>query len=440
MTIYTLDKNLSFVTNVLLEEPLSLLFDKISPIINYCQNKNVKNILEIGTFAGGTAYKLAKENPNAFVTSIDINNFDKFFAIDNNKHIKKKILNYYNKHNVELFPTDLEIIQQIYNNSLPNLNFIQTTVTKINVEEFDVAIIDGNHTIVGLLIDLKTIYKKNKNCVMFIDDCSYDHITKTLEIFAKKHNYNLKKHCPTKEGNYDLIMLEPIQDKFFIKEKNMNKTALLVGCGSKWGAVFTDELLKKNYEIDLITSTGIENTGITNHLIDWWNSDTKIIDKIIENLKTTHYDLIFFNQNSGGGLDEHFFTSDENFPIDHWNKSTWMNCQLTYYIVKKLSAKIQENTKIGWMLTGLIDSTDSNFWQYAGYASVKATNLYIMRGFAKFCTGIFFGMQPIWFPAGDEIKDAINIIDMIENLTTTDSGKILTKEGTEWQSFCPRTN
>jgi len=440
MTIYTLDKNLSFVTNVLLQEPLSLLFDKISPIINYCKNNNVKNILEIGTFAGGTAYKIAQTNPTATVTSIDINKFKDFFSLHENNHIKEKILNYYKKYNIELFPTDLEIIQQIYNNSLPNLNFIQTTVTKINVEHFDVAIIDGNHTIVGLLIDLKTIYKKNKNCVLFIDDCSYGHITKILEIFAKKYNYNLKKHCPTKEGNYDLIMLEPIQDKFFIEEKNMNKTALLVGCGSKWGAVLSQELIRKNYNIDLITSTGIENPKITNYKIDWWNSDTETIDKIVDNLKTSSYDLIFFNQNSGGGLSEHFFSSEENFPIDHWNKSTWINCQLTYYIVKKLSDKIKENTKIGWMLTGLIDSTDSNFWQYVGYASVKATNLYIMRGFAKFNTGIFFGIQPIWFPAGHEIKDAINIIDIIENLTSADSGKILTKEGTEWQSFCPRAN
>lgn len=436
---YTLNNNPDYITKILLKEPLSLLFDKINPIIKHCQNNNVKNILEIGTFAGGTAYKIAQKNPTASVVSIDINKFKDFFTYHENTHIKEKILNYYKKYNIEIYPQDIETIQQIYDATLPNLKFIQADISKINVERFDVAIIDGDHTIDGLEIDLKTIYNKNKNCVMFIDDSSYNHITKTLEIFAQEHNYIVQGYCPTQNGNYDLIKLTPIRNKTYKKGKNMKKTALLLGCGSKWGAVFTDELLKKNYEIDLITSTGIEHEKITNHIIDWWNSDTEIIDKIVDNLKTSNYDLVFFNQNSGGGLNEHFFSSNENFPVEHWNKSTWINCQLAYYMVKKLGSKIKENTKIGWMLTGLIDSTDSNFWQYVGYASVKATNLYIMRGFAKFCTGIFFGMQPIWFPAGDEKKDAINIIDIIENLTAADSGKILTKEGTEWQSFCPRT-
>ena len=77
----TLDKNSNYITKILLKEPLSLLFDKINPIIKHCQNNHVKNILEIGTFAGGTAYKIAQTNPTATVTSIDINKFKDFFSL-----------------------------------------------------------------------------------------------------------------------------------------------------------------------------------------------------------------------------------------------------------------------------------------------------------------------------------------------------------------------
>lgn len=215
------------------------------------------------------------------------------------------------------------------------------------------------------------------------------------------------------------------------------KRALILGGGSKWGAIFTNMLAKKGYTIDLITSTGINNKNVINHKIDWWSTNEGTIDKIVANLSADHYDIIFFNQNSGGGPNDIAFAPGDIFPIDFWNKANWINSQLPYYLIKKLSLKINNNTKIGWMLTGLIDGIKRETWQYAGYASVKATNVYLMRGFAQYHDGVFFAIQPIWFPEGSERKDASRIISVIEKLTIEDSGKILMKDGSEWDRFKP---
>lgn len=215
------------------------------------------------------------------------------------------------------------------------------------------------------------------------------------------------------------------------------KQALILGGGSKWGAHLTNRLVKNGYKIDLITSTGLEKKNVTNHKIDWWASNERTIDSIVSNLNSDHYDLIFFNHNSGGGPNDTAFAPGDIFPIDFWNKANWINCQLPYYLIKKLSNKINNTTKIGWMITGLIDSRSSSTFKYAGYASVKASNIHIMRGFSQYHDGIFFAIQPIWFPEDDQRKDASRIVSVIENLTVEDNGKILMKDGSEWEIMKP---
>jgi hypothetical protein len=84
------------------------------------------------------------------------------------------------------------------------------------------------------------------------------------------------------------------------------------------------------------------------------------------------------------------------------------------------------------MLTGLIVGNDSNLYQYAGYASIKSTNLHIMIGFSEFHKGIFFAINPIWFPVEDYKKDAKQISNIIERLETKDTGKSFMKDSSFW--------
>jgi hypothetical protein len=209
----------------------------------------------------------------------------------------------------------------------------------------------------------------------------------------------------------------------------MTKKALLFGCGSKWGLWFTKHLADNGYHVNLVSSSDVDYPNVTNHKINWIQSNEKSIKELVV---TEEYDLIFFNQNSGGGPGGEDFSPLRDYTVEHWNIHNWINCQLPYTVIKHLSSVITEKTKIGWMLTGLITGNDTNLYQYAGYASIKSTNLHIMRGFSKFHKGIFFAINPIWFPIEDYKKDAKQISNIIERLEIKDTGKSFMKDGADW--------
>lgn len=205
------------------------------------------------------------------------------------------------------------------------------------------------------------------------------------------------------------------------------KHALILGGGSKWGASFTKILANSGYTVDLITSSDFEHPNVITHKIDWIHSNQNNINELLEPLKEKTFDLIFFNQNSGGGPNEDAYAPGDIFPIDHWNIQNWINCQLPYVVIKLLSNSIKSDTRIGWMITGLIDGKEKSLWKYAGYASVKSTNVHIMRGFANSHHGIFFALDPTWFPVEDYEKDSLTILNIINLLSDSDSGMILKK-------------
>ena len=210
---------------------------------------------------------------------------------------------------------------------------------------------------------------------------------------------------------------------------------LLVGAGSKWGSLFTKYLAEQGCIIDLVTGTGVDYDNVINHKVNWNTLSLQDLDVIAANLSQDSYDLIFFNQNSGGGPNDQYFSPGLDASLEGWSKSFWLDCQMPYYLIKKLKTKINETTRIGWMLTGLINSEQSEQWKYGGYASAKTTNLHLMRSFSQYNTGIYFCLQPIWFPPGEEIKDCIMIYDTIKNLTVDDNGRIIMKDGSDWQYF-----
>ena len=209
----------------------------------------------------------------------------------------------------------------------------------------------------------------------------------------------------------------------------MTKKALLFGCGSKWGLEFTKYLADNGYQVNLVSSSIVNYPNVKTLNINWVTSNETCIKEL---LVKEEYDLIFFNQNSGGGPGGDHFSPLRDYSIDHWNIHNWINCQLPYTVIKHLSSTITEKTKIGWMLTGLIVGNDTSRYQYAGYASIKSTNLHIMRGFSQFHKGIFFAINPSWFPVEDYKKDAEQISSIIERLESKDNGKSFMKTGVEW--------
>lgn len=210
---------------------------------------------------------------------------------------------------------------------------------------------------------------------------------------------------------------------------------LLIGAGSKWGRLFTEYLSDQECSIDLITSTGVESKNVINHMVDWNKLSITDLDIIAANLTRDTYDLIFFNQNSGGGPNDRYFSPGLDISLDAWSKSFWIDCQMPYYLIKKISSKITDSTRIGWMLTGLINSEQSEQWKYGGYACSKTSNLHLMRSFSQYNKGIYFCLQPIWFPPGEEVQDCKSIFQTLKKLSADDNGRIVMKNGSDWESF-----
>ena len=208
------------------------------------------------------------------------------------------------------------------------------------------------------------------------------------------------------------------------------KTILLLGCGSKWGAELTKQYANQGYQVDLISGSNFSYPNVNTILVDWFSLTPELLQNIIPKKK---YDLIFFNQNTGGGPNKkNSFDQKSSIDIGQWNHHIWINNQLPFFVVKQLAEHIDDTTKIGWMLTGLIIGSDPAMYQYAGYACVKSANLHIMRGFSVAHPGIFFAINPKWFPVEDYVKDAVQIIKVIDGIDSSLSGKVINKDGSIW--------
>lgn len=190
MTV-NLSNNYDKVKRDLLENPLSLMGeDKNAVLQRMVKKSRAKKILEIGTFAAGTAYRLAKANPHAEVVSIDINNFKSIFSNGSNNPIIRMIETKYSHINFGV--EDILKVQKIYESECDNLTLRQATVTDIDVSDFDFILVDGDHSTQGCSLDLETIVQNNNKCNIVVDDCYLKQIHKLLEPFAKRNNMKLK--------------------------------------------------------------------------------------------------------------------------------------------------------------------------------------------------------------------------------------------------------
>lgn len=214
------------------------------------------------------------------------------------------------------------------------------------------------------------------------------------------------------------------------------KKALLLGTGSKWGKSFSEQLLAEGFHLDIISGTKVvaQNAESFNLIqVDWQNFRAPDdIYPLLDQLKFGPYDLIFFNHNAPGAPDEWEFQNE--IQIAQWSHSFWLNCQLPALLIDKLSQKnlIQNDTRIGWMLTGLINGQSPDFWRHAGYASCKYTNMAMLQGFSKYRKGIYFGVQPGSFSPENYRDDSLKILKLISQLTQAESGLCFNKDGSSW--------
>jgi hypothetical protein len=185
------------IKEILVTTPLSFLKgDKLNFIIFMIKQHGLQNIFEVGTFAGGTTYLLAREFPNSQITTIDLNNFKEYFQKwDHKEKILISIQQGYPE--IDMQVDSVVRIQNIYKSLSPNAIFLTGNVTSVDISNCDAIIIDGDHSIYGLLSDLDYCYANMKPGLIFVDDCVTAHIKQTCEDFCSRNNieYKFEVHC-----------------------------------------------------------------------------------------------------------------------------------------------------------------------------------------------------------------------------------------------------
>ena len=185
------------IRKFLIDKPVSFLKDdKLNFIIFMINQHGLTNILEVGTFAGGTAYLLSKEFPDSQITTIDLNNFEEYFQKwDHRDKILTSIQQGYPEINIQV--DNIVRIQNIYKSLSPNANFLSGDLKSIDISNFDAIIIDGDHSTSVLLSDLDYCYNNMKPGFIFVDDCVHHHIRQACEDFCSRNNieYKFEVYC-----------------------------------------------------------------------------------------------------------------------------------------------------------------------------------------------------------------------------------------------------
>jgi hypothetical protein len=179
------------IRKFLIDKPLSFLNgDKLNFIIFMIKKYGLHNILEVGTFAGGTTYLLSKEFPNSQITTIDINEFEEYFQQYDHERILKSIQQDYPE--IDMQVDSVVRIQNIYKSLSPNAKFLTGDLKSVDVSKCDAIIIDGDHTEQGLLSDLTYCYTNMKPGLIFVDDCVHEHIKRACENFCSQNSIECK--------------------------------------------------------------------------------------------------------------------------------------------------------------------------------------------------------------------------------------------------------
>jgi hypothetical protein len=178
------------VMEILTSRPMSLMpMDKLQPIIKIIEEYQLDQVLEIGTFAGGTTYLLAKAFPNKSITTVDPSNFEEYFTEHEHPDHLIYLQSKYPEFNLE--PASFRHIQQLYKKECNNITLLTDTIYNVDISQMDCIIVDGDHKTEVLKTDLEYCYANMKPGIIFVDDFMYQHINEGSKKFAEEHNLEL---------------------------------------------------------------------------------------------------------------------------------------------------------------------------------------------------------------------------------------------------------
>lgn len=169
--------------------------------------------------------------------------------------------------------------------------------------------------------------------------------------------------------------------------------------------------------------------------VDWNTINASSLHRWAQTLPPL--DLIFFNQNSSA-LSADSFASMPTLKlwqqVAHWQQSYFVSCQLPYLVIQTLGARISDQTRVIWMLSGMVARpfADSS---YADYIGNKYQNMLIMRNFAQSSPGCFVGIDPGEIAAG-QLSQQLHGLDTVIALPRDQAnGNIFGLDGKLAQNF-----
>lgn len=177
----------------------------------------------------------------------------------------------------------------------------------------------------------------------------------------------------------------------------MSKEALIIGGGSKFGLQFVNNLLDKEWNVNVISGSSIKHANCNQLLVDWKNLKITDTEKFLTKLPTQS--LIFFNQNSSA-LSNSCYNVNSFTKINlwrqekDWSQAYFVSCILPFHIIHTLEKSCTRDTKIGWMLSSLILSHTTTQIEYSDYIGNKYLNYLMIKNFSKHHHSSFFGINP----------------------------------------------
>ena len=216
------------------------------------------------------------------------------------------------------------------------------------------------------------------------------------------------------------------------------KTALLIGCGSKFGLDLLKNLLDQNWTIYSISGSIIDSQSdnLYQEIVDWKTVNVGTIEKFLKSCPQMN--LIFFNQNSSA-LEKDYFTRNYYSTLELWKQEkTWsqsyfVSCILPFHIIHSLGNRCDINTKVVWMLSTYIYS-HTNI-SHADYIGNKYQNYLIMKNFSQTHPSCFIGINPDALSETGTTDNIKKLITVIDDALTNISGKVIKFDASEDENF-----
>lgn len=189
------------------------------------------------------------------------------------------------------------------------------------------------------------------------------------------------------------------------------KQALTVGCGTGNGKTIIDTLLQKGYTVTNIGNS--EHDQVNNIKVSWSSLQISDVAKLFD--IEGNLDFVFFNQNASSLDSDCFdFSNTEMLEawrlIKNWQHSYWISCQLPFLLIHKVKQNLNNQSKIGWMLSSTMIWNRNDVEKYPDYSSQKYFNYLSMKCFSKHYQT--FGIMPNFSQtnAAQQISKIINTV------------------------------